>query len=59
MILAYLDPGAGSMIFQAILAAALTLPLFFRSTMAKVVRRLRDRGPETSRTDAIHETPRS
>jgi hypothetical protein len=53
MILAYIDPGAGSMVIQAVLAGILALPFFFRSTLSRVVGRLRrstrneDR-PETS-----------
>jgi len=43
MIFAYLDPGAGSMIFQALLAAALAIPLFFRAKLNAIVQRLTGR----------------
>jgi hypothetical protein len=40
-ILAYIDPGSGSLLLQAILAAALSVPFFFRRTIGDAVRRLR------------------
>ena len=39
MIFAYIDPGAGSMVIQAILAGIIALPFFFRSTLSRVVSR--------------------
>jgi hypothetical protein len=41
MILAYIDPGAGSMVIQAVLAAALAVPFFLRSHIIRVVERIR------------------
>jgi hypothetical protein len=38
---AYIDPGAGSLAIQAIIAAALAIPFFFRQSIAAVVTRLR------------------
>jgi hypothetical protein len=47
MILLYIDPGAGSMVIQAVLAAVLAVPFFFRTHVGRVVQRLRGhRGPE-------------
>ena len=44
--LLYIDPGAGSMVIQAVLAAALAIPFFFRTHIGRAVQRLRDlRGP--------------
>lgn len=43
MVLAYLDPGAGSLVIQAVLAAALAVPFFLRSQVAALVARLRGR----------------
>jgi hypothetical protein len=48
MIFAYLDPGAGSMIVQALIATALAVPLFFRSKVSAVVRKLRGEQEQTS-----------
>jgi hypothetical protein len=44
--LLYIDPGAGSMVIQAALAAALAIPFFFRTHISRAVQRLREmRGP--------------
>jgi hypothetical protein len=40
-ILAYIDPGSGSLILQAILAAILAVPFFFRRTIGEALHRLR------------------
>ena len=37
----YIDPGAGSMVIQAILATALAIPFFFRTQISRVVNRFR------------------
>ncbi|MGH2429030.1 MAG: hypothetical protein ACRDGV_09140 [Candidatus Limnocylindria bacterium] len=44
-ILAYIDPGSGSMLLQVLLAGALSIPFFFRRTIGNVVTRLRG-GPD-------------
>ena len=43
MIFAYIDPGAGSLVIQAVLAGALAVPFFFRSQLARVTGRFRRR----------------
>ncbi len=43
-LLAYIDPGSGSLIFQAIIATLLAVPFFLRQQIARVARNLR-RGP--------------
>ena len=53
---AYLDPGSGSLLLQAILAAIISIPFFFRRTIGGALSRLRggvrrrsvDAGPEGS-----------
>jgi hypothetical protein len=47
MIFAYLDPGAGTLFFQALLAAALTVPFLVRGKIASAVSRLKGRGLAT------------
>lgn len=42
-IFAYIDPGSGSLLLQAILAAMLAVPFFFRRTIGGAVSRLRGR----------------
>jgi hypothetical protein len=38
---AYIDPGSGSLIVQAAIAAIIAVPIFLRSQIARVVRALR------------------
>ena len=42
MVLAYLDPAAGGMIIQSIVAMAVALPFILRSQISRAVARLRD-----------------
>ena len=41
MILLYIDPGAGTMVIQAVLAASLAIPFFFRTHARRFIQRLR------------------
>jgi hypothetical protein len=41
MILLYIDPGAGSMVIQAVLAGVLAIPFLFRTHVGRAVERLR------------------
>jgi hypothetical protein len=53
-LLAYIDPGSGSLIIQAVIATAIAVPIFFRQQIARVARTLRgDRSgqPPTTPTD--------
>jgi hypothetical protein len=46
--LAYIDPGSGSLIIQAAIAAIIAIPVLLRSQLARVMRTLRrsdDHGP--------------
>ncbi len=40
-ILAYIDPGSGSLLLQAILAAILAVPFYFRRTIGDAWHRIR------------------
>jgi hypothetical protein len=55
-IYAYIDPGSGSLIIQAVIAGLVAIPIFFRARIARFVRTLRGDGGEsttvTSRDDA-------
>jgi hypothetical protein len=42
MNLLYIDPGAGSLVVQAVLAAALAIPFVLRTHIGRAVQRLRD-----------------
>ncbi len=41
MILLYIDPGAGSLLIQALIAAVVSVPFFFRNAIRNGVRRIR------------------
>lgn len=45
MIVGYLDPTAGSMLIQTLIAAALVIPFTLRSRIARGVERVRGSGP--------------
>lgn len=40
MILAYIDPGTGSMVIQMAIAALLSIPFLFRRAITRTVRRI-------------------
>ena len=53
MPLIYIDPGAGTMVIQAILATVIAIPFFFRAQVTRAVQRfreLRGRGHDESST---------
>ena len=47
-VLAYIDPGSGSLIIQAVVATVVAVPFFFRHQIGRVVRAVRRQGPESS-----------
>ena len=47
-LLAYIDPGSGSMLLQVILAGALAVPFFLRRTISDGWRRLRGQPPASA-----------
>ena len=48
MLLAYIDPGSGSMLLQVILAGVLAIPFLFRRTVADVWHRVRGNGDDVA-----------
>lgn len=46
MIFVYIDPGAGSMVVQAILAGLLAIPFLLRTQVSRIVSRLRGHTPD-------------
>lgn len=42
--LAYIDPGSGSLIIQAVIATIVAVPFFFRHQIGRLARRLRGGG---------------
>jgi hypothetical protein len=41
LIFLYIDPGAGSLFIQALIAALISVPFVFRSAVARATRRVR------------------
>lgn len=40
-VFAYIDPGAGSLLIQALIAGLLSIPFFFRTAIRSTLQRLR------------------
>ncbi len=55
LIFAYIDPGSGSLVIQALIAGIVAVPIFFRHQIARFVRSVRgdttDTGDTASRVD--------
>ena len=47
-LLAYIDPGSGSMLLQVILAGVLAIPFFFRRVVADAWHRVRGNGDDVA-----------
>jgi hypothetical protein len=43
LILAYIDPGSGSLLVQALIAGLVAIPVFFRHQIARMIRAVRGR----------------
>ena len=59
MVLLYLDPAAGGMLIQTIVAAAVALPFVLRSQISRAVARFRGSGTDPVQTDATTEADHS
>ena len=48
-VFAYIDPGAGSLLIQALIAALVAIPIFFRHQISRAVRAIcgESKAPET------------
>jgi hypothetical protein len=53
---AYIDPGSGSLVIQALIAAVVAIPFFFRTQIGRLVRVVRG---EDDRREATATTGRS
>jgi ABC-type branched-subunit amino acid transport system permease subunit len=56
--LAYIDPGSGSLIIQAVIATIVAIPFFFRQQIGRVLRAVR-RGEDASPAQVAPPTDRS
>jgi hypothetical protein len=45
IVLAYIDPGSGSLIIQVVIASLLAVPFFMRQQISRVVRTIRGERP--------------
>ena len=53
LVFAYLDPGSGSLIIQAVIAGIVAVPIIFRNKISAIVRTLRGgSAPEATETIA-------
>ena len=52
MVFAYLDPAAGGMVIQTLVAAAVALPFILRSQISRGLARFRGRSSETATDQA-------
>ena len=62
-VFAYLDPGSASIVFQALIAGIIAVPVIFRNRLSQMIRAVRGgNAPETKETAAeptsIDTTPR-
>jgi hypothetical protein len=51
MILAYIDPGSGSLIIQVLIASLIAIPVFFRNQIARVTGLTRRRAEKQTPAD--------
>ncbi len=56
--LAYIDPGSGSLIIQAVIATVVAVPFFFRQQIGRFVRAVR-RGDDERRNQVTRPIDRS
>ncbi len=50
LIFAYIDPGSGSLVIQALIAGLVAIPVFFRHQIARIVRSVRGQEEPTAET---------
>lgn len=56
-LLAYIDPGSGSMLLQVILAGALAIPFFFRRVISDGWHRIRGNRDEATQVEGGEDAP--
>jgi hypothetical protein len=57
-LLAYIDPGSGSLIIQAVIATIVAVPFFFRQQIGRLVRSVRRTDQPTATQDSSEHTDR-
>jgi hypothetical protein len=51
LLLAYIDPGSGSLIIQVVIASIVAIPIFFRTQIGRLVATVRGRSEEPAPVD--------
>jgi len=51
LVFAYIDPGSGSLVIQALIAGLVAAPIFFRKQISRFVRAIRGEEPATETTN--------
>ena len=54
-VFAYIDPGSGSLIVQALIAGLVAIPIFFRHQISRIIRSVRGKGDEGTDTMPGHD----
>jgi hypothetical protein len=57
LLFAYIDPGAGSLVIQAIIATLVSIPFFFRNAIRSTVKRFRRTPPPEDTKGALPPKP--
>lgn len=55
LLFAYIDPGSGSLIIQALIAGMVALPIFFRQQIARAIRVVRGTNELTSESSSTQD----
>ena len=48
LVFAYIEPGSGSLLIQALIAGLVAIPIFFRNHIGRAIRAVRGRRGETT-----------
>lgn len=57
LVFAYIDPGSGSLIIQALIAGLVAIPVFFRHQIARVIRTWRGESDPTTQSASGQDDP--
>jgi hypothetical protein len=56
-VFAYLDPGSASIVFQALIAGVIAVPVIFRNRISAMVRAIRGQGTPETKEPAAEPAP--
>jgi hypothetical protein len=58
VVLAYIDPGSGSLVIQVLIAGLVAAPIFFRRQIRRVMHSIRGQEASTETQGASDDTPK-